>query len=58
MCAAGKEDLMQSFTYYMPTKVICGRDCVQAQGEQLKALGASALILIAGILIAAFYKKR
>ena len=45
MCAAGKEDLMQSFTYYMPTKVICGRDCVQAQGEQLKALGASALIV-------------
>lgn len=36
---------MQSFTYYMPTKVICGRDCVQAQGEQLKALGASALIV-------------
>ncbi len=36
---------MQPFTYYMPTKVICGRDCVLSQGECFKALGTHALIV-------------
>ena len=36
---------MQSFSYFMPTKVICGRDCVRGQGALLKELGAHALIV-------------
>ena len=33
------------FTYYMPTEIICGRDCVLSSGERLKELGKSALIV-------------
>ena len=33
------------FTYFMPTKIICGRDCVAEQGNLLKDLGTSALIV-------------
>lgn len=33
------------FTYYMPTEIVCGRDCVLSCGEKLKSLGESALIV-------------
>ena len=36
---------MKSFTYYMPTRVICGRDCVLEQGELFRELGTHALIV-------------
>ncbi len=36
---------MQTFCYYMPTKVICGRDCIAEHGALLKELGRSALIV-------------
>ncbi len=36
---------MQSFAYYMPTRVISGRNCVPEHGDQLKALGTHALIV-------------
>ena len=36
---------MQAFTYSMPTRVICGRDCVFNRGEALAELGRSALIV-------------
>ena len=36
---------MDAFTYFMPTKVVFGRDCVRAQGALLKELGAHALIV-------------
>ena len=34
-----------NFGYYMPTRVICGRDCVINEGERLGALGTHALIV-------------
>ena len=36
---------MQPFTYFMPTRVICGRDCVRAQGALFRELGTHALIV-------------
>ena len=33
------------FNYYMPTKIVCGRDCVLTEGVQMKQLGAHALIV-------------
>ena len=36
---------MQAFTYYMPTRVICGRDCVLSRGALFAELGRSALIV-------------
>lgn len=41
--AVKKEDIM--FTYYMPTKIICGRNCVTERGAELKTLGRHALIV-------------
>ena len=36
---------MKSFSYYMPTRVICGRDCVLEQSGLLKELGTHALVV-------------
>ena len=34
-----------NFSYYMPTEIFCGRDCVSANGGRLKELGSHALIV-------------
>lgn len=36
---------MNEFSYYMPTEVLFGRDCVIQQGARLKELGSHALIV-------------
>ena len=36
---------MNAFSYYMPTEVLFGRDCVIQQGARLKELGSHALIV-------------
>ena len=33
------------FTYYMPTEILCGRDCIKEQGKRLLGLGKHALIV-------------
>lgn len=33
------------FSYYMPTRIICGRDCVKSEAETFKQLGTHALIV-------------
>lgn len=42
---AGYRECKMNFSYYMPTKMVCGRGCVLKQGELLKELGKSALIV-------------
>ena len=43
--AQNHQEKPMKFTYFMPTKIICGRDCVTEQGNLLKDLGKSALIV-------------
>ena len=43
--AVCKKGERMQFIYSMPTKVVCGRDCVREQGALFKPLGSSALIV-------------
>lgn len=40
-----QEGEKKMFTYYMPTEIVCGRNCILKEGARLKELGQNALIV-------------